>query len=137
MSLRKSQRCISTTQQRQRLVWERAANWPAFFHWHLSKATHTCTHTHPLPSYWCPHWERQPEGRTQRQIRGCNIVTDGMYAIMLACSHVCCQRAFAANVSPAARTKALLCQGFILGAGDNSKLLKKGASREYLLEARK
>lgn len=58
-----------------------------------------------------------------------------MYAIMLACSHVCCQKAFAANLSPAARTKALLCQGFISEAGGDAKLLKK--SLEYLLEARK
>lgn len=60
-----------------------------------------------------------------------------MYAIMLACSHVFCQRAFAVNLSPAVRTKALLCQEFISGAGGDSKLLKKGASREYLLGARK
>lgn len=48
MLLRKRQRCISAAQQRQRLVWERATNWTAFFHWHLSKVTHTHALTHTL-----------------------------------------------------------------------------------------
>lgn len=55
-----------------------------------------------------------------------------MFAIMLAC--------FAqANLSLAVRTKALLCQGLVSGAGGDSELQKKegGASLEYWLEARK